>query len=491
MIVLLTMAGCGSSPRPAPRAETVSTLRITQHHGGTHYRTLVRDGRWYQTFGTELLVLDTRSARVLHRVELGRIGESGPAIDMAFWDDELVVVIEDEAVLELTLPADRAPRLAARHSASSLGILPRSVAVVEGDVYVSGEGGVAKLGHGRIFEAEGELSRVAPSEYGPVVCSGRRIYRLEDGQYVGSASKLVDIGQPSSRAVASGWKEDTIVFARQSEQGALVGLMGRDLRELDAQQLTVAVPGTVRSLRLLDDMLCVVTDTEVLGYVAHDGRLVRLMQISLYGANDVARLDDDTLAIAGSFGRTMYRERMTQRGKTGDFLMAHREPSKLTKARTDGRYVLAEGTEGAWLYHIGSRVDLTDQRVDDPSPAPPPSTRAATLNAEASLSADGMTLTLTTPAGSAPYREPRGRMHTVIASDGDFWVGHDYGISVLRDTIEMRSAGDGGPRVRRVGGFRLDGPVRYLFPGRVGGGATYVAEAGGFGIARFIQEPKP
>src|SRR5690606_8373729 len=79
--LLLAALGCASNRKPPPR-ETVTVLRITQHVGGTHYRMLVHEGQWYQTFGTELLVLDTRSARLLHSVELGPIGATGPAVDM-------------------------------------------------------------------------------------------------------------------------------------------------------------------------------------------------------------------------------------------------------------------------------------------------------------------------------------------------------------------------------------------------------------------------
>jgi hypothetical protein len=42
-----------------------------------------------------------------------------------------------------------------------------------------------------------------------------------------------------------------------------------------------------------------------------------------------------------------------------------------------------------------------------------------------------------------------------------------------------------------AGSVRLAGPVIYIFPLLVGGGASYVSEFGGFGVVQFVEEPSP
>jgi hypothetical protein len=101
-------------------------------------------------------------------------------------------------------------------------------------------------------------------------------------------------------------------------------------------------------------------------------------------------------------------------------------------------------------------------------------------------------------------------MHTVMTVDGDFWIGHDRGITILHHdggqslldpklvakatkdpTIPMPQAN---PVKERL---RFAGPVKYIFPLLAGRGASYVSEFGGFGVARFLDEevetpqPKP
>jgi hypothetical protein len=202
-----------------------------------------------------------------------------------------------------------------------LGFSPRRLSVGDGHLYVSGLGGVVRWDDGFIMlrrdvqdsPAQSEIGRVAMSNEGLVVCEGRRIYRLSDGRYVGSASDLVSA--EGSTAPPDG----ALVFTRQAEAGALVGLMTPDLREIDVDRTTVPVPGIVRSVRVFDGKIWIVTDEEILSYrvmrETDDSpsglRLVSVNDIDVIGARDVARVDDDHLAIIGSFGRALYRLRST------------------------------------------------------------------------------------------------------------------------------------------------------------------------------------
>lgn len=504
LAAVLVANGCNSSPRADRRAAAPveQTVRVTQHVGGMHYRVINHGKVLYQTFGPELLVLEPSSNRLLRTVELGAIGQAGSAIDMLIHDERLYVVLDRDEVVEVSVSDPETPRVLSREPADALGILPRQLSVAEGQLYISGIGGVARWEDGFIMlRREGDVGRVVMSADGLVACDSRRIYRLADGQYVGSASDLIP-ADGLDRA-----PEGSLVFTRQAEAGALVGLMTPNLREVDVDRTSFAVPGMVRSVRVFDNMIWVVTDTEILafrllretGAEAGGLRLINATDIDVIGARDVAKIDDAHLAVVGSFGRSLYRLRSTARGPGDTFVYAHREPSRLMHARTDGRHILAGGPEGAWLYQIGSRVQPTEMELDD---APEPPTTASTVDARAAISIGGRMLTVETDSRTLEYRErgPGGiesKLHTVVSVEGEFWVGHDDGITVLalpeiaptRARAERVADGLAAAELRVVGRVRLDGPVRHLFPMRADRGVSFVSTYGGFGIARYADEP--
>lgn len=517
--ILLTMAflalltatafatGCNSLPRTDRRAAAPidQSVRVTQHVGGTHYRVIKHENVLYQTFGPELLVLEPRSNRLLRSVELGVIGRSGSGVDMLVHEDRLYVVLDRDEVVELSVSDPESPRVLTRESADALGILPKRLSVADGQLYVSGIGGVVRWEDGYLAlrrdvsdsPDRNDVGHVAMTGEGLVACIGRRIHRLSDGSFVGSASDLIP-ADGLDRA-----PDGALVFIRQLSTGAFVGLMSPNLREIDVDRATIAVPGVVRSVRVFNDQIWVVTDEEILSFRllrerVSEGeglRLVNVADIDVIGARDVARVDEDHLAVAGSFGRSLYRLRTTGRGRGDTFIYAHREPSRLEHAQTDGRHILAGGPEGAWLYLIGSRVQPAEMNLDD---APKPPTTADTVDAKAAISEDGRTLTVETESGVYEYRE-RGFgggeriLHTVVSVEGEFWVGHDDGITVLAlpgpiTTARARGPADPVDQLRVVGSVRLDGPVQHLFQMRTDRGVSFVSRYGGFGIARYADE---
>jgi hypothetical protein len=508
LVVLLLLASCfviacKSTPRAdrQPAVPIEQSVRVTQHVGGTHYRVLRHENVLYQTFGPELLVLEPRSNRLMRRVELGVIGQSGSAVDMLIHGERLYVVLDRDEVVELSLSDPEVPRVLSRESAGGLGILPRRLSVADGHLLVSGIGGVVRWDDGFIMlQQAGDVSRVSESGEGLVACIGRRIYRLSDGSYAGSASELLRAEGLRHAPLRS------LVFVRQAETGALVGLMSANLREIDVNDATVAVPGVVRSIRIFDHAIWVVTDGEILSFqVMRDGsagesgiRLVRHVDIDVIGARDVAKVDDDHLAIVGSFGRSLYRMRSTGRGPGDTFVYAHREPSRLMQARSDGRHILAGGPEGSWLYQIGSHVQVAEEM--NPDDATTPQRTANTIDARASISDDGRTLVVEADSRTFEYRElgPGGiesRLHTVVSVEGEFWLGHDDGMTVLaipaippRPTGSVTRAMATVDELKIAGRLRLDGPVRHLFPLRVDRGVSFVSRYGGFGIARYAED---
>ena len=461
---LLVVGGCAASTSPTSLGGPTPVLTVTHHVGGTHHRTLIHGGVWYQTFGVALLAIDPDNAALESTIELGRFGESAPATDLVVAGARLYVVLEDQGVVELDLTEPRKPSIVRTVSAAELGVAPRRLSVVGGELYVSGSGGVVRWSDRLpLLGDHGEVGRVAASGVGLVACSGRRTYLIDDGRYVGSASDLQplpqEFGQPG-----------LLVFERRNRGGTLVGLMTESLREVDARAATVAVPGTVHSVRPLGGRIWVVTDDEIIGYAVSGDRLTEPRRLKIAGARDVGGIDRNVLAVAGALGRAIVR--LDEEGHT--VLYLRREPAGLVRATGDGRSILAEGAGGVWLYEIGKAARSSRQQVDALAASP---RDAATVWGRTRIGGDGRSVTVTTAVDDVVHREPGSPLiHCVVPVDGDVWIGHDHGITVLRLD----------PRYHVGGRLRLEGPVRYLVPLLDGGGAAFASESDGFGVVRPV-----
>lgn len=497
-ILCVALGGCSSEPKVEPKPPVVKTLKLVHQIGGTHYRGLVHNDQWYQTFDRNLLVMSLDSVVPIKTLELGPRGETGPAVDMVIDQaGNMFIVIEDDHVLRLSLEVPHSPKETARYSAAQLGIRPRRLSIVGGQVYVSGVGGVVRLADRRkFFDSPEDVGRVARGDAGLIACVGRRVIRLEDGRYLGSASDLALL-TGSTSAVSDG----ALIFARQGEQGVLAGLMTPDIREMDAERATTALPGTWRSTRVIGDRLWIVTDSAVAGFRFSDGTLSDPIHVNVVGARDLVGVGTERLAIVGSFGRAFYNIKANQVGQGEAFWQVHREPSRLTLAVSDGRNILAGSNEGLWMYLINARAELTTQALAGVPPQPP--TSAVVTGAQANIAEDRKSIVITSsgqPAGAGvPFvhaEEIGCLIHSVAPVDGEFWIGHDRGITVLRAGPLVKLGDDQKqseeatllPAYHVAGRLRLTGPVRYIYPLLVGGGASFVSEYGGFGVAEFVVE---
>ncbi|MFM9168732.1 MAG: hypothetical protein ACKOTD_01030, partial [Phycisphaerales bacterium] len=100
---------------------------------------------------------------------------------------------------------------------------------------------------------------------------------------------------------------------------------------------------------------------------------------------------------------------------------------------------------------------------------------------------------------------PAGSLVTVIELvDGDVWVGHDFGVDVVRrvDATPAPAPAAGVPkaaadaedgalpaakgRLDTIRSFRFEGPPLFIYPERIGGGASIVALHGGFILVKPI-----
>ena len=473
LAMITALGGCASGPRTDPKELTFDILRVTHHVGGTHYRTIVAKNVWYQTFGVSLLVLDTTNAQVVRTVQLGLIGETAPARDMLLHDDRLFVVLRDQAVVELSVVDPWNPQIVIRREAAELGIEPRVLSRAGDELFISGDGGVVRWSDGQLMLSDrGAVGRVAVAGVGPVASVGRRVFRLDDGQYVGSASEFYPL--PSEFEMPG-----TLIFTRRGETGSLVGLMSDDVREVDSKRATVVIAGMVHNVRAFSGRLWIVGDDHIASFKVTRDALIDPMRIKVLGARDVDRIDDNHLAVAGSFGRAVYRIRADDAGPGDEFVLSHREPSGLTQAQSDGRRIMGMGREGAWMYQVeGEAIYVSDPPRELPAPQ-----RSVTIDlVSASMSQDGKSVEIRARGTRSTFTEPGGvSLHCLAAVDGDIWIGHDRGITV----VQLDAIGD----VTVRGRLRLQGPVRYIFPRLAGGAAVYVSEFGGFGVAQFVAEP--
>lgn len=490
-ILVMGLEGCVETYKPAKSPRPRTELLTVQHHtGGTHYRMLVDDGVWYQLMGGELLVIDAKTGRVAFREDLADPGTSGPAIDMVLDGDELLVVLEDSGVVRLTLDDPRRPWLEETTTSGQLGIRPRGIVLAGGERLVFGDGGVVDLETGRrLVKVEGVVTSVDSSEDGLVYCQDRRIHRMSDDEFVGSANHI--------QSVPGLTPDDPRrhVFVRNERNGSLVGFMGADLREIDAQAWTVPLPGTTTRVRQYEDRLIVVSSLAVRVYrIAPDG-LHLDEEIAIVGAVDADMHDKDRIILAGEFGRGAWRLEDDMNGTKRTFAMYHPEPAGLSRAVSDGRNILADSPRGMWMYRIGDKaVQVAVSDVEFAEPA----REAVMLDWTFRITGEGREIEVDTPVGVDRLVAPRGgRFHCVVAADNVIWIGHDGGIIMVRLptegitvpygwdswTEEDRMASGVGPLDGMTKlSVRLDGPVFFLEPLMLGGGVAFVSESGGFGI---------
>ena len=504
-------AGCSNAPNGSPVIDEAhaaallvpKSMRVYSSFGGCHGVMQIVDNVWYQAYANRLLLLDAESGTMITDLELAPRGTTGTLSDFVLVGTRLYAVLESDAVVEIDVEAPRTPKFVTRWGRPELGIAPRWISRVGDDVMVSGDGGIIRLAdapmEGTTFDEKGKPAppvpppallvgmdpgRAVAAEGGAVACVGRRILRIADGSYLGAASMLIPL--PEQAGAGYG-------FVLQQTEGAQVGLMGTDFRERSSS----ALRGMVRSIHVFDDRFFAINDFEaatwkletkpgpdtVVSATAGDGLVLgTLVSVPVRGARDCAKLRKNRFAVAGSFGRALYRY-LPEGDKPGDtFYWTERMPGRLDVATTDRRRVLAASNEGVWMYLIGEKAELVDREIA--SPDRPDFAVEVTWG---SATADEKREEVVFHIGdrSETYRPSRGgRVSALAAADGKVWIGHDHGIDVIGydAAAKVLIAED------RI---RLRGPMTAIYQNRVGGGVTYVARYDGFGVIRPIPIDAP
>ena len=172
----------------------------------------------------------------------------------------------------------------------------------------------------------------------------------------------------------------------------------------------------------------------------------------------------------------------------------------LEVAITDGRRVLAGGREGFWLWRIGGEPQITERTTDLTNIASKELAAAwgkarvvtekvpggAERGVAVEVSFDGRSMRHVPDGGS--------RVTAIELIDGDVWIGHDRGIDVLRReevlpaSIQPKGAEPAPPatEIRVLHRWTFEGPVQFIYPERVGGGASVVSLHGGFILVKPV-----
>lgn len=478
--ILAICAGCEPSYAPMRTIDLrPRILTVVNQHGGNRRVTLQHEGLWYQSFGSSIEILDSVDGLRITKIDHLPWGEITPISDLMIAPDgDLYVIHAFERVLRYDLSNPRRPILVEEFDLDSIGLLPLYLSDAGGRVWVSGRGGVTELGSDEVIEFEDAdektgIGRVVKLEEEFAATVGRRIIGVEDGRYLGAASELRPIPEPLAEEIGL---PGGFVFILRGKEAATVGLMGPDLRERDRY----VVRTTVQSARILGDRLWAVMPDEIVTWpLEMGGRLGAPVFIPIKGALDIAMIDPNYYAIAGSFGRAIYRFKADSNGEADDFYAVERSPGRLVAAATDGRRVLARSDGGNWLYRIGGDVELTDRALRND--AAPIDTVTMTWG-EATIDEDGAVVRIEAlQAEPFEWRCPwDGRIKTLETADDHLFVGHDFGV----ECFEFR---DG--EIGRVGGIVLEGPVAWLFRPRVGDEVAFVSVFGGLGTIEVVPDP--
>ena len=484
ILMLAGLAGMtGCEPSYAPKRTIDLRPRIVEvvnHHGGNRRVMAHLDEHWYQSFGASIEVIDAKDGLRITNIEHAPWGAITPISDLMISPDgDLLAVHAFDRVVRYDLSNPRRPRVAEEYDAESLGVLPLFLSTEGGRVWVSGRGGATPLGSkGYVVLDEVDeniaIGRVVDSEEGIAATVGRRILAVDDGRYLGAASMLRPLPPDVAEKIGL---PGGFVFILWGSEASTVGIMGPDLRERDRQ----VYRANIHSARVLGDRLWAVMPTEIVTWPLEEGgRLGAPQFIPIKGARDIGMIDANYYAVAGTFGRAIYRFKADSGGEADEFISVERSPGRVVAALTDGRRVLTGSDEGNWLYRIGGKAELTDRAVRNDTA---PRSQVTTTWGEAAIEEDGQLLRIDAlQVEPFEWRCPwNGRILTLEAADDRVFVGHDFG-------VECFGFRDG--RVENIGGILMEGPVAWLFRPRVGDEVAFVSIFGGLGTLEVVPDPE-
>lgn len=477
-------------------------LEIRHEAHGTSYATVVDEDLWYVTQGNRLLVLDPTTGRQISETDLGRGGETGAAIDLFVTSTDIYVVMKDTGVVSLDRTDPRRPWIETRWDADTLGIEPRSIHRGLNGPIICGMGGAVQLPDlNRLVDHHEEVTSLVELGDESIYASNRRVYRISDDAYIGSASSLESLPVPEDETEAdargSVLPENVVLFTRNESIGGLAGFayVGNSmLREVDSRNSTEAFPGGIRRIHAKGNRVLIISPGSIHLYrIDHRGHLNETWSQKVNGARDAGFMGDDEIVVVGDFGQARFNV-----DRQDDALeYRHDSPGGLIQAVSDGRAIVATGVDGTWRYDIGHEAELVTDQV---RLFPPPPRGVAMLGWKITLSPDGLNAVVSNQFGEALLPAPiDSKFTTVTAAEGSFWLGHNEGILMLKPPQQAAPIPSGWDEMTKqekvASGYSalqgvqklsvmIDGPVIYIQPLDLGGGVAYAATNDGFGVVR-------
>ncbi|HWB19224.1 MAG TPA: hypothetical protein VG711_02905 [Phycisphaerales bacterium] len=462
-------------------------FEMVHHFGGTHHGFLIHDSHWLQLFGSSLLELDRSDANTVAGVSLGSDSvSSGIATDMLIFHGQLYVVLKDQGVVSVDVnvfPYEKSSIT----TTEELGILPRTLSVVDNEIYASGVGGIVQLSdRSNIFPTPDQVpGRVILADDQMVTTLGRRVFRVKDRKYCGSATELLPL--PDVQGLD---RRAAMVFIRQSESDFEIGLMSADCREI-APPLKLA--GEYRSFHASSSGTAWLTTSDGVHQLEFKiDHLELLNSHEIKNAIDAGPLSDDGtldkgLAVVGAFGRAIFPQSALDGPLTFDKAVAlHRELSHVSGALAEERSILLSTSSGTF------RWSLADSTIDflsaDAKQLPGAAQRASTVHAAATIGDDHRAMEITSPVFEAiRWAHPGGAtLNTVVAVNGEFLVGHSRGVSVLRVAPKRESTAQA--ELRLVAEIESPSAITFLIPVHLaGGGVAFISEDSGVGIIHQLH----
>lgn len=454
-------------------------VEITHSVGGTHWRTLVVDGNWYQGFGSSLLALSVENGAKLDDLKCMPLGKSGALVDLVVYQGDLIGVLDRTAVVRIDRTNPKSLIVTETMDQKQLGIRPESLSIASGGLFVSGLGGVVRLDTGERFLESGQVcGRVVDTAQGLVATRAKTIVRLSDGEAVGRATDLQSL--PAGTGPVGG-----IAFVLQGAQKARVGILSDDLVEIQGE----VVQGEVNRVRVVGGQLWAITSRTLFGWKITQSGLTDPIEVAVRGALDLDMIDANTLVVSGTFGRAMYRIKTDAHGPGDEFYNATREAGRLERVLSDGRRIIAGSDEGTWLYMAGGSCEPSANKIQNVNP--PNSTADFSFGTAVIEGADADPYTVESSARVVVTA--KGRQQTIQMPQGahartlanvrdDLWIGHDDGIDVWKFN---------GASMERISRVRIQGPVINIYPRRTNDGASYVSIFGGMGVAMWRKIDAP
>ena len=446
-------------------------MQVRHSFGGRALALEIVDDYWYQAIGDKLIVLTKNGGSKVATIILAQDPASGSCKDLLHSGDRMFALLDGREVVVIDISVITSPKIIHRHTARSLGIIPRDLILVNGWPVVIGDGGAVRLSDGsRLVECEGAVTGVTMSiNLGVVYASDRRIYDSDTGEFLGSATQLIGVDNQANAVLG------TIVYTRDLDGETEVGLMSSSLRDIDAIEGKLTLKGKRLHTSIRSSRIFIATDAAVyvIGIAPTELRLLRTFDVR--GVRDLGVIASNYLAMCGNFGRGVYRID-SDRGGTGNKLFRiERSHGAMSAGEFDRYGVKIPAETGTVHYSFNESVEFTDEASEGVrSP-----TKAVILGWSAEIEIESGDVVISNANHLEYNLKLTSPARTIVSISGNFWIGAEDGVYVI--------GADENGQLKMIGNAKLAGPIVQIIP-QIDGSATFVSESGFAGIIELSYD---